>query len=91
VGYPIFVTGKDKIPDKEHYAIFKFSTQSTSTYEANDGSVTVIGYEAYLDKGAWLAEIEHLEKLGRDYGHKEYAAVVIKPVKVVSKIQVEVE
>lgn len=87
---PIHVTGKDKIPQQEHYAIFKFSSKSTSTYEANDGSVTVIDYEAYLDRGAWLAEIEHLEK-DRGYGRAEYAAVVIKPVKITTTIQVKAE
>lgn len=90
MGVPIHVTKKSQIPAQEHYAIFKFSSYSTSTYEANDGSVTVIDYEAYLDKASWLAEIEHLE-MDRGYGRAEYAAVVIKPAKISLNVQVKAE
>lgn len=88
---PIHVDSKDKIPNQEHYAIFKFRSQSTSTYEANDGSVTVINYEAYLDRASWLAEIEHLEKKQKRYGDDAYVPLIIKPAKVTISVNVNVE
>ena len=86
---PIHVTSPDKVPKEPHYAIFKFFSVSTSTYEANDGSESGVKYEAYLDKGAWIAEIEHLEK-NRGYDCEPYVAVKVgAPAKPVLKVDVQ--
>jgi hypothetical protein len=90
MGVPIHVTSKENAPKQEHYAIMKFDTRSTSTYEMNDGCISVIIYEAYLDRAAWLAEIEHLER-DRGHGPTPYYACIIKPVEPKIKVSVDVD
>ncbi len=90
-GMPIHVGRPEDMPKQEHYAIFKFDTRSTSTYEMNDGSVTVIDYEAYTDRAAWMAEIEHLEERKRNGSSISYQPVIIKPKQVKVNVSVDIE
>jgi hypothetical protein len=83
---PIHVRKPSDMPPGEHYAILKFSTVPTSTYEADD-QATVIDYEAYVDRKAWFDEIERLECKKTC----AYKAVFIKAAKVATKISVEVD
>lgn len=85
----IYVTSKDKVPKQEHWAIFKFSSITRTLYTENDDTQTIINYEAYLSRDAWLSEIEHLEK-DRGYGaNRNYVAVIIKPAKVNLSISID--
>lgn len=82
-----YVHKPSDIPSVEHLAILKFSHRSTSTYEANDGELTLISYEVYKSKDAWLAEIQHLESIN----YKNYRAICVKPAKVATSVKVDVE
>jgi hypothetical protein len=91
MGVPIHVDHPEKAPTQPHYAIFKFFTANTSTYDMNDGSVSGIRYEAYLTKADWIAEIEHLEK-DRGHDREKYVAVKVSaPAKPTLRVEVDVK
>lgn len=80
----IHVTSKHLAPDEEHYAIFKFFSVNTSTYEPNDGLLDGVSYEAYLNRQEWETEIKYL--MGKQIEH--IAVRVSKPVKPIVEIKI---
>jgi hypothetical protein len=79
------VNGASDFPTEEHFAIIKYFTANTSTYELNDGSVSGCEYEVFTNKEAWLKEIEYLTR-----SQTPFNAMLVKPAKVTVQTKIDV-
>jgi hypothetical protein len=88
----IFVSTFDKMPKDPHFAIIKYSTVSTPSYDEGgpDGSQSIVEYQAYMDENDWKAAITEL--MVPKYGSVcKFTAIRVNPATIIPEFKVTIK